>query len=436
MRASVGALSASLRSGRRRVFSSLAIPNYRTYFIGQVTSRIGTWMQRFAQSWLVYDLSHNATIVGAVVALQALPVLVAGPYGGLVADRFDKRRIMIGLQTMMGVIALVLGILTVTHAVRLWEIFVLALLLGINESFENPARQVFIVEMVGADELPNAVGLNSVLNNIARTLGPAIGAGIVAFAGLGICFLLNAASFGAVVASLLLIDVTQLMPAPLARRSRGQLREGIAYARSSPGLWVPLLMMALVGMLAWEFQTVLPPMASEVLHGGATAFGFMTAAQGVGAIAGGLLVAGLRRTGSKILVLEAVAFGCAMTLVALAPNLVTGIALMVLVGLTATSFSATGNSTVQLNADPQMRGRVMSLWAVAFQGSTPIGGPLAGFVAHEAGPRAALGMGAASCFAAAGLGAFVLGARGRLTSRPATPGDVELALAEAEPDAG
>ncbi|MGH8890894.1 MAG: MFS transporter, partial [Acidothermaceae bacterium] len=314
--------------GARRVFSSLAIRNYRIYFTGQVISRIGTWMQRFAQSWLVYDLSHNATIVGVVVALQALPTLVAGPYGGLVADRFDKRRIMIVLQSTMGLLALVLGLLTVTHVVRLWEIFVLALLLGISESFENPARQVFVFEMVGAEQLPNAVGLNSVLNNIARTAGPAIGAGLVATVGLGACFLVNAASFGAVVTSLLVIDVAKLRPVSLTRRARGQLREGVAYVRGLPALWVPLVMMTLVGTFAWEFQTVLPPMASQVLHGGATAYGLMTAAQGVGAVVGGLLVAGLRRTGIKILAVEAVAFGGAMTLVSLAPNLATGIALM------------------------------------------------------------------------------------------------------------
>ena len=424
--------STGLRAGGRRVFDSLSIPNYRRYFTGQVVSRVGTWMQRFAQSWLVYDLSHNATIVGVVVALQALPTLIAGPYCGVVVDRFDKRRMMIGLQSMMGVLALVLGLLTVAHVIRLWEIFVLAFLLGINEAFENPARQVFVFEIVGAEQLPNAVGLNSVLNNIARAAGPAVGAGIVATAGLGVCFLVNAVSFGAVITSLLMIDVAKLHPAQLAPRARGQLREGLSYVRGRPTLWVPLVMMTLVGTLAWEFQTVLPPMASQVLHAGATAYGLMTAAQGVGAVAGGLVVAGLRRTGPKALVLQAVAFGCAMTLVAFAPNLATGIAFMVVVGFTATSFSATGNTIVQLNSDPAMRGRVMSLWVVAFQGSTPVGGPFAGLVANEAGPRAALVMGAGACFVAAGVGTLLMGRRAR-TSRPVeVPANVLAASAEDE----
>jgi len=370
-------------------------------------------MQRFAQSWLVYELSHNATIVGVVVALQALPTLLIGPYCGVLADRFDKRNLMILLHAFMGVLALVLGLLTVTDVVRLWEVFVLAFLLGVGEAAENPARQVFIFEMVGGEHLPNAIGLNSVLNNIARAAGPAIGAGLVASVGLGTCFLVNAASFAGVISSLVLVNRGELYPAPLAARARGQLREGLSYVRRSPSLWVPLTMMTLVGGLAWEFQTTLPPMASQVLHGGATAFGLMTAAQGIGAIFGGLLVAAMRRSGVRAMVTNAVAFGGAMTLMTFAPNLATGLVFMVVVGMAATSFSSTGNSTVQLNADPLMRGRVMSLWAVAFQGSTPIGGPLTGYVAHEAGPRAALALGAAACFGAAGLGAFASGRRGR-----------------------
>jgi MFS family permease len=389
---------------------------------------MGTWMQRFAQSWLVYELTHNATIVGVVVALQALPTLVIGPYCGVLADRFDKRNLLIALHMMMGVLALILGLLTVLDVVQLWEVFALALLLGVGEAAENPPRQVFIFEMVGADQLPNAVGLNSVLNNIARAAGPAIGAVLVATVGLGTCFLVNAASFAGVITSLVMVSRAELYPAPLAARARGQLRAGLAYVRRSPSLWVPLAMMTLVGGLAWEFQTTLPPMATQ-LHGGATAYGLMTAAQGIGAIGGGLLVAAMRRSGVRALVTNAIAFGGSMTLMTFAPNLTTGLVFMVVVGMAATSYSSTGNSTVQLNADPHMRGRVMSLWAVAFQGSTPIGGPLAGFVAHSAGPRAALAMGAAACFGAAGLGAFAIGRRDRASQvRP----DVAVAVSADE----
>jgi predicted MFS family arabinose efflux permease len=225
-----------------------------------------------------------------------------------------------------------------------------------------------------------------------------------------------------------MVSRAELYPAPLAARARGQLRAGLAYVRRSPSLWVPLAMMTLVGGLAWEFQTTLPPMATQ-LHGGATAYGLMTAAQGIGAIGGGLLVAAMRRSGVRALVTNAIAFGGSMTLMTFAPNLTTGLVFMVVVGMAATSYSSTGNSTVQLNADPHMRGRVMSLWAVAFQGSTPIGGPLAGFVAHSAGPRAALAMGAAACFGAAGLGAFAIGRRDRASQvRP----DVAVAVSADE----
>lgn len=282
------------------MFSSLAVPNYRKYYLGQVVSRTGTLMQQFAQSWLVYDLTGSATMVGLTVAVQNIPILLVGPYAGLVADRLDKRRLMIFLQAMMGVLAVALGALTLTHTVQLWHVFVLALLLGTNEAFDNPSRLAFVFEMVGPRHITNAVGLNSVLNNISRAVGPAIGAGVVATLGLGMCFLLNAVSFGAVIVSLVVIDRSQLHAALPTRRAKGQLREGFGYVRRSSTLWVPLGMMALIGTLTWEFQTTLPPMASQVLHGGATAYGLMIAMQGVGAIGGGLTVAARGRAGPEI----------------------------------------------------------------------------------------------------------------------------------------
>ena len=399
------------RFGLQRMFSSLAVANYRKYYLGQVVSRTGTLMQQFAQSWLVYELSGSATIVGLTVALQNIPLLVIGPYAGLIADRLDKRRLMIVLQSMMGVLALVLGMLTVTHVVRLWEVFVLALLTGVNEAFDNPARLAFVFEMVGPKQLTNAVGLNSVLNNISRAVGPAVGAGFVATVGLGMCFLFNAASFAAVIVSLVAIDRSQLRAAPPARRAKGQLREGFGYVRRSPTLWVPLGMMALIGTLTWEFQTTLPPMASRVLHGGATAYGLMIAMQGLGAIAGGLMVAARGLAGPRLLIGQAIGFGIAMTLLAFAPNLPLALAIMVVVGFAATSFTSTANSSIQLNADPNMRGRVMSLWSMSVRGSTPVGGPLTGVVATQLGPRVAIGLGAVACYAAAVLGTVIAGRR-------------------------
>ncbi|MGN6168625.1 MAG: MFS transporter [Solirubrobacteraceae bacterium] len=392
----------------RVTFAALSVPNYRRYFAGQSISLIGTWMQRTAQAWLVLSLTHSSTKLGLVVALQSLPVLLLSPYGGVIADRIDKRRLMILLQSAMGLQALALGILTLAGVVRFWQIGVLAVLLGLNTAFENPARQSFMLEMVGGDHLRNAVTLNSVLVNVARVIGPAIAGILIATVGEGICFIANAASFVAVVTSLVTLNRSALAPTTPAPRARGQLREGLRYVRETRGLAVPLLMMAAVGCLTYEFQVSLPVMASKALHAGATGFGFMTAAMGVGAVMGGLLVAAKGRTGTAHLTVAAIGFGVAMTLAALAPNLAFELGALAIVGAASIAFMATGNSTLQLRAKPQMRGRVMSLWFVAFQGSTPIGGPIIGWVIAFAGARAGLGVGAVTCFAAVLVGLAAL----------------------------
>jgi MFS family permease len=315
---------------------------------------------------------------------------------------------MVILQSAMGVQALVLGLLTVTGNVKVWEICVLAVLLGFNNAFENPARQSFMSEMVGAEHLRNAVTLNSVLVNVARVLGPAIAGILIATVGEGACFLLNAASFVAVVISLLTLDLSALHPSPPALRAAGQLREGFRYIARTPELAIPLAMMALVGCLAYEFQVSLPVMARSGLHAGASGFGFMTAAMGIGAVFGGLLVAWRGTTGVRPLVLASAAFGLAFAFAALAPNLGVELVALALVGWASITFMSTGNATLQLTADPTMRGRVMSLWFVAFQGSTPIGGPIIGWVMAAAGARAGLGVGAVTCVLVALLGLLAL----------------------------
>ncbi len=388
----------------RTTFASLTVPNYRRYYGGQAISLIGTWMQMTAQAWLVLTLTHSSTALGVVIALQTLPVLLLTPYGGVIADRGDKRRIMIALQSAMAIQALVLGVLTVSGNVRVWEIGALALILGVNNAFENPARQSFMLELVGPDHLRNAVSLNSVLVNVARTVGPAVAGILIATVGDGICFLANAASFVAVVASLITMDRAALNPSPPAPRARGQLREGLAYVRRTPQLAVPLLMMAAVGCLTYEFQVTLPVMASRGLHAGAAGFGFMTAAMGIGAVAGGLGLAARGRTGLRPLVIAAWLFGVAVGLAALAPSLGFELVALALAGAASISFMATGNSTLQLTAAPSMRGRVMSLWFVAFQGSTPIGGPIIGWVMAVLGARAGLGLGAVTCVVVAAAG--------------------------------
>jgi MFS family permease len=404
-----------LRSVGRVTFAALAIPNYRRYIAGQSISLIGTWMQMTAQSWLVLTLTHSSTALGVIIALQTLPVLLLAPYGGVIADRVDKRRLMIALQAAMGLQALALGLLTVTGDVRVWEIGVLAALLGLNNAFENPSRQSFMLEMVGPESLRNAVSLNSVLVNVARVIGPAVAGVLIATVGEGLCFLLNAASFVAVVASLTTLDLSTISSSPTSGRAPGQLREGLRYVRRTPELGVPLLMMALAGCLAYEFQVTLPVMARQGLHAGATGYGFMTAAMGVGAVVGGLFVATKGKTGLAPLVMAATAFGVVLLLAGLAPNLTIELFALALAGGASIAFMSTGNSTLQLTAAPTMRGRVMSLWFVAFQGSTPIGGPIIGWVMAELGARAGLGVGGVTCFVVALLG-FV--ARRRLRPGP------------------
>jgi len=408
-----------LRESGRRTFAALAVPNYRRYFFGQATSLIGTWMQMAAQSWLVLSLTGSATALGVIVALQTLPVLLLAPYGGVIADRVDKRRLMVALQAAMGLQALILGVLTITGSVRLWEIGALAVILGLNNAFENPARQSFVLEMVGEETLRNAVSLNSVQVNVARAVGPAVAGVLIATVGVGECFLLNAASFVAVVISLVSMERAALRPTLPAPRAAGQLREGLRYARHTPEIIVPLAMMALIGTLAYEFQVSLPVMARGPLHAGAEGYGFMTSAMGVGAIFGGLVVAARGHTGLRPVTLAALAFAVALVLAALAPTLAVELIALALVGGASVTFMSSGNSTLQLAADPVMRGRVMALWFVALQGTTPVGGPLVGAVIGAGGARVGLGLGALACALAAGVG---LAAQRRLRARRAAPG--------------
>jgi MFS family permease len=311
----------------------------------------------------------------------------------------------------MGLQALALGLLTVAGVVQVWEIGVLAALLGLNNAFENPSRQSFMLELVGPEHLRNAVSLNSVLVNVARFIGPAVAGILIATVGDGVSFL-------AVIVSLATMDRRALNPTTPTPRERGQLREGLRYVRSHRELAVPLMMMGVVGCLTYEFQVTLPVMASRGLHAGATGFGFMTAAMGLGAVAGGLVVAARGKTGMRTLVVASAAFGAAMILATLAPNLAFELVALAFVGAASISFMSTGNSTLQLGAEPSMRGRVMALWFVAFQGSTPIGGPVVGWVMAVAGARAGLGLGAITCIAVAVLGAAVL-LRGRDAGRDA-----------------
>ncbi len=393
---------ADQRSG---MFAAFAVPNFRLYFGGQAISLSGTWMQGVAQAWLVLELTGSAAMVGAVVAMQTLPVLLVGPFGGVVADRADKRTLLIMLQAVMGLLALLLAVLTLTGRVQLWQVFVLAFLLGSADSFEKPTRQSFIVEIVGADTVRNAVSLNSVMVNGARVVGPALAGILIAAGGTGLCFLLNAVSYIPVVLLLMAMNVGALQPSPRQASERGQLRAGFAYVRHTRALSVPLLMMAIIGCFTYEFPVTLPVLAKVGFGGDSRTYGFMTAAMGIGAVIGGLYTAARGRTGIRALVGASIGFGVVVLATALAPTVQLALLGLVFVGASSVRVMAQGNTTLQLASAPEMRGRVMALWLVAFLGTTPIGGPAVGWIAGTFGPRWGLIVGAVACFAAAGIGA-------------------------------
>ena len=376
-----------------RMFRSLRTRNYRLWFLGQTISQCGTWMQSVAQYWLVLELTHNAFDLGVTAALQFAPVLLFGTIGGLVADRFDKRKVLLVTQTAFTVQATVLWVLVANGSVRLWMVWALASLMGFINVLDNPSRQSFVVEMAGSDDLTNAVSLNSVIVNMSRIVGPALAGIMIATVGLSWAFLANAVSFAAVIGALYAMRPAELHRRPPVARARGQIRAGMRYAWRAWELRVPLIMMAVIGTLAYNFSVILPLYAHDVFHRGAGTYSALTVAMGIGALAGGLTIAARRRPSHRLLVAVSLAFGVCILAVAAAPTLPLCLALLVLMGAASVMFIATANSLLQLNSSGAMRGRVMSLWAVVFLGSTPIGAPLIGFLAGRYGARFALGVG-------------------------------------------
>ncbi|HMK63738.1 MAG TPA: MFS transporter [Acidimicrobiales bacterium] len=385
------------RSFGTSTFRSLKVRNYRLYFVAQVISVSGTWMQTVAQAWLVLHLAppgEQGVDLGVVTALQFLPMLLFGTYGGLVADRLDKRRLLYATQSSAGMLALALGLLTSLGVVRLWEVFALATLLGFVNMIDNPARQTFVLEMVGRDDLPNAVSLNSVVMNSARVIGPAIGGLIIALVGLAPCFEINAASYAAVIVGLSLMRRTDLHRSEPVPRARGQLRQGLRYAWRTPALRDPLLLVAVVGTLAYNFQVLLALLAKLTFHGGAGTYSALTSLMGGGAVLGGLVVAGRNRPDTHRLTSIGMGFGALILGVALSPSLPVALAVIFPMGALSIAFIATANAALQLRADPAMRGRVMALYAIGFLGTTPIGSPLVGWISQVSSPRVALAVGA------------------------------------------
>ncbi len=397
----------SLTQFGHNTFSSLKIRNYRLYYLGQIISTSGTFMQSVAQAWLVLQLSNSGAALGLVTALQYVPVLLFGPWGGVIADRFSKRKLLYFTQTSFGILALVLGLLVLTGWVRLWMVAVLAAAYGIVNALDNPTRQSFVVEMVGEHELRNAVTLYSSLVNLSRVIGPSIAGILIVTIGLAPCFIFNGLSYAAVIIMLAVMRASELRAAPPVARARGQLSAGFRYIVRTPVLRGVLLMLAIIGTFTFEFQVSLPLLAQFTFHGNAESYAALTSAMGIGAVIGGLLTAGQRKTPVRTLVLAAFFFGLTTFAAAMMPTLFWAVAAMLAVGFFSIYCTSLGNSILQLSSEPQMRGRVMAFWSIAFIGSTTIGGPIVGWIG-EFDPRWGLGLGGLAAVIAAGLGALTL----------------------------
>jgi MFS family permease len=394
----------------KRTFRSLNGFNYRLWAAGAIVSNVGTWMQRIAQGWLVLtQLTHNnATAMGVVMALQFGPHLLLLPLTGFAADHVDRRKLLIGTQAAMGALALGLGILTVTGLVQLWHVYMFAFLLGCVTAFDSPARHTFVAELVGEADLSNAVALNSTSFNAARMIGPAIAGTLIASVGSGWVFLINAASFVAVLGSLAFIRVGELHPQSRAVRTRGSFAEGFRYVWKRPDLKAVLVMLFLIGTFGLNFQIFISTMSVKVFHGGASQYGFLTSIMAIGTVVGALLAAGREKPRFALLVAGGAIFGLGCALAAVAPNSsLFGIAL-VIIGVSALTFTNSTNSLMQLSTDQAMRGRVMAIRLAIALGCTPIGAPIVGWVADRFGPPWALGVGAAGGFAAAIVGIHYL----------------------------
>lgn len=399
---------------RAATFASLRVPNYRLYATGQIVSLAGTWMQRIAQDWLVLDLSGgSATALGFAAALQFSPTLVLSLWGGVLADRVDKRRALMVLQAGMGLCALVLGIAVVTGVVALWHVYLLCLLLGCFSALDVPVRQSFVPELVGTGQLANAVALNSLTFNLARIVGPALAGVLIAVTGTGWVFLINSVSFAAVITGLALMDPGALHRTEPVPRAPGQLREGLRYVRARPDLVAILTLVFLVSTFGINFYLTLPLLTRNVFGLGADAYGLLTSLLAVGSVAGAVLAARrVARPRLRLVTGSALAFGMLVVAAGLMPSyLWTGVVVVPL-GLAALTFTTAANSAVQLSVEPEMRGRVMGLYILLFLGGTPVGAPLLGLLAERLGGRAPLVLGGIVTVASVLVVAVVLTRRG------------------------
>lgn len=395
-----------LERATRRTFHSLRRRNFRLYLLGQVVSATGSWMQTVAQAWLVLQLTGSAVALGLTLALQFLPILVFGAWAGVMIDRLDKRRLLVVTAAVSGALAVVLGAIVALGIVQVWMVYGLAAALGFVTAFDNPTRRAFVTEMVARDEIANAVSLNSAVFTLARLTGPAVAGILIARVGLTWCFLLNGFSFLAVIAALLAMRVHELRPAQPVPREKGQLRAGLRYAWQNPTLRLALATVAIVSTIAFNFHLLLPLLATQTFGAGAETFGLLTSLLGLGSLLGALVSANRAHASGRQLVALTAGIGVLMLGAAAAPSLGLELVVLVPLGAAAMAFIATATTLVNEGSDPAMRGRMMALFAVAFLGSTPLGGPLVGWIAQLLGPRAGLVLGGLGALGAAAWGAW------------------------------
>jgi MFS family permease len=414
-----------LRLAGAETVASLRVRNFRLFFGGQLVSQVGNWMTLIAQTLLVLELTDSGVALGLLTAAQFGPVLLIGAWAGLVADRSDKRRLLLVVQSLAMVQSALLAVVAFTAA-PVWTIYAVALFGGVVVAFDNPARRAFVVEMVPERDVANAVSLNSALMTSSRVVGPALAGLLISTVGFGWTFLLDSVSYVAVLASLWCIRPAELRRSPVAERARGQVREGLRYVRSVPRLWVPLVMMAVIGTLAFNFSTVMPLYVTRDLGGTEGTFTMIFSVVSVGSFVGALAVARRRHVTVRSVALAGLAFGACLAVLAVAPGLGLAVPAALALGLASIAFLTSSTAIVQLEAAPEMRGRVLALQAMLFLGSTPIGGPVVGWVSQAAGARWGLALGAAACFAAGGWGLVVVRSLRRQRNAAVGGGDGEL----------
>lgn len=401
------------------MFRALKVFNYRLWVTGALVSNIGTWMQRVAQDWLVLTIltNNSGTAAGITTGLQFLPIVFLGPFAGLLGDRVNKRKLLLCTQTAMGLCALLLGLLVVTHTVELWHVYVIAFLLGVASAFDAPSRQAFVSEVVGKEDVPNAVALNSASFNLARLAGPGIAGVVIALFGTGPAFLINAASFVAVIFSLWRMRVSELQPVARVPRGKGQIREGFAYIRHRPDLMMIMVLVFMVGTFGMNFQITNALMATTVFHLGPGEYGLLGSVMAIGTLAAALMAARRKNMRMLYIVGGALAFGGTVAIAAFMPSFALYAVSLVPVGLAALTFMNACNTSVQLNTDAAMRGRVLAVYMVVLQGGTPIGAPLVGWIATEFGARWSLGIGAVVAIASALVALVMMNRRNHVRIR-------------------